>query len=130
MFLADPTISEPGIGRNRLSKPKRKKMYQDKEEKEPEARGLGAGSRMDFSLVALWTTQVTSYNTNITMRGNIFLPAKQSTTQQQSQGHTVKRKMVFCLDKSSASGNELDNKDPYFQPDPSPKRLKTVGEES
>ena len=89
-------------------------MYQDKEEKEPEARGLGAGSRMDFSLVALWTTQVTSYNTNITMRGNIFLPAKQSTTQQQSQGHTIKRKMVFCRDKSSASGNELSNKDPYF----------------
>ena len=38
--------------------------------------------------------------------------------------------MVFCLDKSSALGNELDDKDPDFQPDPSSKRLKTVGEES
>ena len=36
-------------------------MYQDKEEKESEAGGLGAGSQMDFSLLAQWTTEVTSY---------------------------------------------------------------------
>ena len=43
----------------------------------------------------------------------------------------VERKMDFCLDKSSeSSGNELDDKDPEFEPDPSPKRLKTVGEET
>ena len=39
----------------------------------------------------------------------------------------VKRKM----DKSSeSSGNEIDDKDPDFLPDPTPKRLKTVGKES
>lgn len=43
----------------------------------------------------------------------------------------VERKMDFCLDKSSeSSGNELDDKDPEFEPDPSPKQLKTVGEET
>ena len=43
----------------------------------------------------------------------------------------VERKMDFCLDESSeSSGNELDDKDPEFKPDPSAKRLKTVGEET
>ena len=42
----------------------------------------------------------------------------------------AKRKMDFCLDKSSeSSGNETDNKDPDFEPDPSPKRLKMAREE-
>ena len=36
-------------------------MYQYKEEKESEAGGLGAGSQIDFSLPAQWTTEVTSY---------------------------------------------------------------------
>ena len=34
-------------------------MYQYKEEKESEAGGLGAGSQIDFSLLAQWTTEVT-----------------------------------------------------------------------
>ena len=43
----------------------------------------------------------------------------------------AKRKMDFCLDKSSGfSGNETDNKDADFEPDPSPKRRKMVCEES
>ena len=42
----------------------------------------------------------------------------------------AKRKMIFCLDESSeSSGNETDNKDPDFEPDPSPKWLKMVCEE-
>ena len=106
---------------DRLSKSKREKTFQDKEEKEPEARGLGAGSRMGFSLLAQWPTEVTSYGHHDAGK-YIFLPAKQSTTQQQkSRTHSsVKRKMDFCLDKSSeSSGNELDDKNPDFQPDPS-----------
>ena len=48
--------------KKKLSKSEKKKLYQDGGKKGAEARGLGTGSRIDFSLPAQWTTEVTSYD--------------------------------------------------------------------
>lgn len=115
--------------RKKLSKSEKKKLYQDRGKKGAEARGLGAGSRQDFSLPAQWTTEVTSYDHHDAMK--YISPGKtmyHTTTKVKET--LAKRKMDFCLDKSSeSSGNEADDKDPDFKPDPSSKRLKMVREE-
>lgn len=105
-------------------------MYQDKGKKGAEARGLGAGSRIDFSLPAQWTTEVTSYDHHDAVK--YISPGKSKYHTTTKVKDTLgKRKMDFSLDKSSeSSGNELDDKDPEFEPDPSPKQMKTVGEET
>lgn len=114
--------------KKKLSKSERKKLYQDKGKKGSEARGLGAGSRIDFSLPAQWTTEVTSYDHHVAVK--YISPGKtmyHTTTKVKET--LAKRKMDFCLDKSSeSSGNEVDGKDPDFEPDPSPKWLKMVCE--
>lgn len=105
--------------KKKLSKSEKKKLYQDRGKKGAKARGLGTGSRIDFPLPAQWTTEVTSYDHHDALK---YI----------SPGKTLyhKRKMDFCLDKSSeSSGNETDNKDADFEPDPSPKRRKMVREE-
>ena len=48
--------------KKKLSKSEKKKLYQDRGKKGAEARGLGTGSQLDFSLPAQWTTEVTSYD--------------------------------------------------------------------
>ena len=86
--------------KKKLSKSEKKKLYQDRGKKWAEVRGLGTGSRIDFSLPAQWTTEVTSYDHHDALK---YI----------SPGKTLyhKRKMDFCLDKSSeSSGNETDNK--------------------
>ena len=95
-------------------------MYQDRGKKGAEARGLGAGSRIDFSLPAQWTTEVTSYDHHDAVK--YISPGKTIYhTSTKVKETLAKRKMDFCLDKSSeSSGNETDNKDADFEPDPSP----------
>ena len=114
--------------KKKLTKSDKKKLYQDKGKKGAETRGLGAGSRRKFSLPAQ-STEVTSYDHHDAVK--YVSPGKtvyHTTTKVKDT--LAKRKMDFCLDKSSeSSGNESDAKDPNFQPDPSPKRLKTVCEE-
>ena len=115
--------------KKKLSKSEKKKLYQDRGKKGAEARGLGTGSRIDFSLSAQWTTEVTSYDHHDAVK--YISPGKTMYhTSTKVKETLAKRKMDFCLDKSSeSSGNETDNKDADFEPDPSPKRRKMVREE-
>ena len=77
-----------------------------------EVRGLGTGSRIDFSLPAQWTTEVTSYDHHDAVK--YISPGKTMYhTSTKVKETLAKRKMDFCLDKS----------------DPSPKRRKMVREE-
>ena len=71
------------------------------------------------------------HHTITAVRWNIFLPAKVSSIQQQkSRTHWLKEKWIFAWISHQSSGNELDDKDQEFEPDPSPKQLKMVGEET
>jgi len=115
--------------KKKLSKSERKKSYQDKGKKGAEARGLGAGSRIDFSLPAQWTTEIASYDHHDAVK--YISPGKTKYHSTKTVKETLaKRKMDFCLDYSSeSSGNEVDHKDADFEPDQSPKRQKMVHEE-
>lgn len=111
--------------KKKLSKSEKKKLYQDRGKKGAEGGGIGTGSRIDFSLPAQWTTEITSYDHHDAVK--YISPGKTMYhTSTKVKETLAKRKMDFCLDKSSESlGNETDNKDPDFEPDPSPKRLKS-----
>jgi len=74
-------------------------LYQDKGKKGAEARGLGAGSRIDFSLPAQWTTEVTSYDHHNAVK--YISPGKTTYHTTKTVKETLaKRKMDFCLDNS------------------------------
>ena len=51
-YCKTPLFAMASREKKKLSKSERKKLYQDKGKKGAEARGLGAGSRIDFSLPA------------------------------------------------------------------------------
>ena len=96
--------------KKKLSKSEKKKLYQDRGMKGAEARGLGTGSRIDFSLPAQWTTEVTSYHHHDVVK-YISRGKRMYHTSTKVKETLAKRKMDFCLDKSSeSSGNETDNK--------------------
>ena len=114
--------------KKKLSKSEKKNLYQDRGKKGAEARGLRTGSRIDFSLPAQLTTEIT-YDHHDAVK--YISPGKTMYhTSAKVKETLAKRKMDFCLDKSSeSSGNETDNKDPDFEPDLSPKRLKMARKE-
>jgi len=88
--------------KKKLSKSERKKSYQDKGKKGAEARGLGAGSRIDFSLPAQWTTEIASYDHHDAVK--YISPGKTKYHSTKTVKETLaKRKMDFCLDYSSES---------------------------
>ena len=108
----------------KLSKSEKRRQMQERGRKGAEARGVGVGSRADFTLPSRWTTEVKSYEHHDALK--YISPGKtryHNTTRLKET--LAKRKMDLCLDKSSeSSGNELDEGD-EFQPGPSRKLWKS-----
>lgn len=112
-------------GKKKLSKSEKKKMFQERGKQGAQARGVGVGSRREFSLPAQWTTELKSYEHHDALK--FVSPGKTIYHSATKVKETlVKRKMDFCLNNSSeSSGNEVEDGDPEFGPGPSRKRTKS-----
>ena len=116
------------------SQEKKKKLSKSKKKKSTRIKGKRELKLEVLKLVleSIFRFQLNGqHHTITTVRWNIFLPAKVSSIQQRkSRTHWLKEKWIFAWISHQSSGNELDDKDPEFEPDSSPKRLKMVGEET
>ena len=112
----------PKPEKKKLSKKERKLPQQERGRQGARARGVEVGSRSDITVPTNWEVETHSYDHHDALK--FISPGKTLYHSTAKVKETlVKRKMNFCLNDSSESlGNEMDARDPEFEPQPGPSR--------